>query len=348
MLCALSATQAAADPGLGAQERPVRFVAVGDLSFSFDVGRAVRRRRLDPLINVRQILAEADLAFGNLEGVLSERPVPEPSLSRYGPILKGPGRAADLLSQAGVDVVSVANNHAFDLYQGGLADTLSHLSRAGVTAVGGGGTREAAHAPYIRQVRGLRIGMLAYTFATNRTAHGPAYVARIRDERRFASEWVAEVQALRSQVDVVLISLHWGTQYVPSPSPWQVQLAHQIIDAGADAIIGHHPHVLQSVEVYRGRAIVYSLGNFVFGHQPHPRDQSAILELDLRTATRPITRVALVPVLLQGANGNPTPVPGPEGEGVRRRLREVSRRFHTEFRETGGSLELVLDPQSTS
>lgn len=316
----------------------VRIIAVGDLSFSYGVGRAIGRHRLDPLVNVRKVLADADLTFGNLEVVLSARPVPKLIGPVYGPILQGPGGAADLLATAGFDVVSVANNHAFDLHEGGQQDTLAHLLRVGVTPVGGGATREAAHSPVIRQVSGLRIGLLAYTINTNRTVRGPAYVARIEDAS------VAAVQALRAKVDVLLISLHWGTELVAGPSTSQVQLAHQLIDAGADAIIGHHPHVLQSVEVYRGRAIAYSLGNFVFGPQPLPRNQSAILELELHAGTRPITRVTLVPVLLQGEYGNPTPVRGPEGNGVRQRLLEVSRRFRTRFLETQGALELVLDP----
>jgi poly-gamma-glutamate synthesis protein (capsule biosynthesis protein) len=152
------------------------------------------------------------------------------------------------------------------------------------------------------------------------------------------------VHALDATVDVVVLSLHWGREFTEAPTAGQIALAHRLVDAGADVIIGHHPHVLQSVELYRDRPIVYSLGNFVFGHQPAPRDLSALLELSLQRGAHPIARVALRPVRLLGPLGTPTVVDGALARPVLARVRDASARFRTVFSERDGALEVQLTP----
>lgn len=326
-----------------ATEHEVQVVAVGDVGFRRQVGVAVARGESDPFASVRQILSSADVTFANLETVLSVRPLPEPSTSRRFPIIKSPPQGAIALARAGFDVVSVANNHAFDFFAPGFADTLDALSHAGVTAIGGGLNPAAAAAPYIHEVNGVRIGVLAFASGVNRAAHGNAYVAR-----RWGDAPLRAVRALRSQVDVVIVSVHWGLEGMNIPGPKQTQCAHALIDAGADVIIGHHPHVLQSVEIYRERPIFYSLGNFLFGKQPRVRRQSAILSLRLGIGAMPIREASLRPVLIHEEREVPELADITEAMAIVERMKKISRSFGTTWKEHDGMLDLLGPWQKTA
>lgn len=327
-----------------AQATPqLHWAGVGDLGFRRHVGLGVASGTLDPFAAVRKVLGTADITFGNLETVLTRRAVPDPQATGSWPIIKGPPEGAKLLAQVGFDVVSVANNHAFDLYAAGFRDTLKYLAEAKVAAVGGGTTRKQALTPFVRTVRGVRVGLLAFAVGTNRPAHGDAHVAKPWDLGAFAA-----VQSLRSSVDVLLVSLHWGTEGVSTPNARQIQLAHALIDAGADVILGHHPHVLQSVELYRNRPVIYSLGNFLFGTQTKPRRQTVILHLDLGPGPHPVKRVALQPVLIDAASEVPNLAVGDDAAEITTQLRKISRSFRTAWKEQDGMLEVLLSPPSDS
>ncbi len=326
---------APATPGKPATPAPaVRLRAAGDLAFSWQVGEAVATTDFDPFAALKGALGDADVSFANLETVLSQAPAPKGVVERPGvPLIRGAARAAELAAKAGIDVVSVANNHAFDFGAAGLKDTLTETARVGLVAIGAGVTADDAARPHIIVVRGLRIGMLALAEKSNHPANGKAALHKLTSAE-------AAIRALRPQVDVVVVSVHWGVQYQLRPTKKQVALAHAMIDAGADAIIGHHPHVLQTIEAYQGKPIFYSLGNFVFGTQPMPRRLSAIVELEL--GPRHVARATVLPVVLSGERGSPTVSLGPEGDDVRERLREASAKGA--FTERAGMLDLVLTP----
>ncbi len=325
----LGATAAAETP-----KPTIRVRAAGDLAFSWQMGEAVATSDFDPFTALEGALGDADLSFANMETVLSEAPVPKGVSEKPGvPIIRGPKRAAALAAKAGIDVVSVANNHAFDLGAAGLMDTLAECERAGLVAIGGGATTEAAQRAHIVTVKGLKVGMLALAEKSNHPANGKAVLNKLENAETL-------VRALRPQVDVLLISIHWGVQYQLKPTKKQIALAHTLIDAGADALIGHHPHVLQTIEAYKGHPIFYSLGNFVFGTQPEPRRFSAIVELELEA--RAVRRVTVLPVVLRGERGSPMVSLGKEGDPVRRRLAEASAKGA--FAAHDGMLDLVLAP----
>lgn len=326
----LAGRAAIADP-------PVTVAAVGDVALAWRVDAAVRTAQYDPFREVRSVLAGADLAMANVECVITNAPEPRWPVVNGQPIIRATPTAGALLANAGIDVGSVANNHAFDFSARGALDTHRALRDAGVVPLGGGPTRDEAWQPFIREIRGVRVGVLAIAEQLN---HPPGQGARVAMLDRRA---VDAVRALDGRVDVVLLSIHWGHEFVAEPTAGQVALAHRLIDAGADAIIGHHPHVLQSVEVYRERPIVYSLGNFVFGHQPSPRDLSAILELSLQRGAQPIARASLRPIVLRGRLGTPTPADTPAlAAPVVARLRSASARFRTTFTEREGVLDVTI------
>lgn len=317
------------------------FVAVGDVALAWRVGAAIRQHQYDPFRNARATLSAADIALANVECVMTEAPDVYTETSGGQPLIRAHPSSARVLANAGIDVASVANNHAFDFGARGALDTQLALRDAGVTPIGGGRGDEA-RAPVIREVRGLRVGILAFAEQVNHPPGRGATIAWLN------AQSIEDVRALKARVDVVLVSIHWGHEFAEEPTAAQVALAHRLVDAGADAIIGHHPHVLQSVERYRDRPIVYSLGNFVFGRQPSPRDLSAILELSLRRGPQPIARAALRPVLLDGRMGTPTPVSGSRAAPVIARIRATSARFRTALTERDGAIELDLPGQTAA
>jgi len=311
----------------GASESPIRLRFVGDVAIVGTLRDEVIGHRYDPFAGLSGFLA--DVAVANLEAVLTDRERPSQPLDDLTvPILRSPPRTASLLRQAGVDVVSIANNHALDFGPRGLATTLEHVREAGLVPMGAGTTVDDARALHVSTVRGVRVGIVAVASILNQHPAGDAYVARVR----YAVERVREA---RDDVDVLVVFVHWGREYEPRPEPAQRQLAHALIDAGADAIIGHHPHVLQTVERYRGKPIVYSLGNFTFGPQPAPRDVSAVAELVVTGGTP--TELRMIPVALRGFAGSPLISTGRHGERSRERLRPGM-----DWAEHGGVLSIPI------
>lgn len=239
--------------------RTVTLVAVGDVQLGRYVADDIKRNGADWLFApTADISRGADIAFCNLECALSADALLLPK--RFG-FRADPG-CADALARAGYDVACLANNHSMDCHFAGLTDTMRALAGARVAYVGAGDDRRAARRPLILHCRGLRIAFLA------RSMFIPEGVVLLDDHPAIAildpDAIARDVRAAARAADVVVVSLHWGIEYSPYPTDWQRRIAHRIVDAGADVVIGHHPHSVQEVERYRGAVIAYSLGNFVF------------------------------------------------------------------------------------
>ncbi|WP_419165211.1 CapA family protein [Candidatus Palauibacter sp.] len=205
---------------------------------------------------------------------------------------------ADALAWAGIDIVATANNHALDAEGEGLLDTIHHLSRAGVGHAGTGRDLEDARRPYVLERRGLRIAFLAYaqfvndggsSFATlEQSGVAPMDPFPIRED----------IARVRDQADLVLVSFHWGIENSQDVHPGMRAFAHEVLDAGADAILGHHPHVPRGIEVRDGKPIVYSMGNFIFGHgHDYWMDNIAVR---LHMGPDGVTRVDVLPLAGRG------------------------------------------------
>lgn len=211
-----------------------------------------------PWAGLGLLLAGADLTVANLECTLTTRgrPLNKPYLLRAHP------RWSRTLAAAGIDLVTLANNHALDYGQAGLDETLEVVEGLGIAAVGAGRSSEQAHRPALFRLNGVRVAVLGYAAARwNGSADVPA-TEQIAWAEPAAVQ--ADVRAIRHQADVVVVLLHAGVEYAPEPSADQVAVAHAAVDAGADLVVGHHPHVVQTVERYRGGLIVYSLGDALF------------------------------------------------------------------------------------
>jgi poly-gamma-glutamate synthesis protein (capsule biosynthesis protein) len=222
------------------------------------------------------LLESADIAMVNLECPVTTRGqrVQKPYNFRMHP------RFLSALTSAGVDVVNIANNHIFDYGTVGLFDTISYLDSVGMHHVGAGRNAKQARAPVILSVNGKRVALLGYYGggeAPKATASKPGVADRRIDVIR------SDIEKLRRQnaADYIVVNFHWGTEKAETPDQDQVEFAHEIIDAGADLIIGHHPHVLQGIEKYKAGTIAYSLGNFVFGGNSRDTYDTALFEVRL-------------------------------------------------------------------
>jgi poly-gamma-glutamate synthesis protein (capsule biosynthesis protein) len=241
-----------------------------------------------PFDALRSELLAADVVFGNLECPLSERGRRLTNDMSY----RASTEYAGALARAGFRAVSVANNHMFDYGETALHDTLEALRRNGIATAGAGETLAEARKPAIVETNGPTCAFLAYCMV------GPDIIYATPEECGVAPanpRIVAEdISAARRRADLVFVSLHWGIESRPVPWPRMVELARDIIDAGADAIFGHHSHVAGSVEVFRNRPIFYSLGNFSFGHQHEGWDGGLLARLTL--TGNGIESVRLLPI----------------------------------------------------
>jgi poly-gamma-glutamate synthesis protein (capsule biosynthesis protein) len=254
------------------------------------VGRLARARHdpASPFRDLAPVLREADISFVNLEAPFSDRG----KFVEHGMVFKAEPEMIAALETAGIDIVSTANNHARDCDRYGVEFTLSWLSRHGIAAVGTAATAEAAHAGVVLERNGVRFGFLAYTFDQSNGNH------RDMDDRVAVMripEMKADVGRMLGRADVVLVSMHAGSEYRPRPNGQQVDFAHAALDAGATVVAGHHPHVTQPWECRDNGVIFYSLGNLVFDQFQRPETQRGALA-EMVFSGKTLERAALLPV----------------------------------------------------
>nr|WP_246490988.1 CapA family protein [Chitinivorax tropicus] len=257
-MAAAVCTGFAAQAGQAAEQSTVSLVFVGDIMLDDGPGQTIAQGQ-DPFRHVDALLKAADFRIGNLECPIATTGQPldnkiftfraKPSVL---PLLKGR-----------FDALSVANNHAGDYGKPAFVETLDWLKKTGIQAFGGGVNLTEAHIPLWLHRHGLRIAVLGYNEFKPRSFEAGSNwpgVAWSED-----SHVVADIRAARQAgADIIIPFMHWGWEREPTPTERQRQLARLMIDAGADAVVGAHPHITQGAELYRGKPIIYSLGNFVF------------------------------------------------------------------------------------
>lgn len=274
-----------------------------------------------PLRRIAPAFREADVAFANLETPLSDD-------ARWSGAFRTPTTFADGLAWAGIDVVSTANNHALDAEGEGLRDTREALWRAGVGAVGTGRDLEDARRPFIVERDGIRIAFLGYAQFVN--AGRSAFARPDRSGVAPLDPFVIEedIARIRERVDHVVLSFHWGIENAKETHPDAREFARRMIDAGADVILGHHPHVPRGVEIYDGKAILYSLGNLIFGHNHTYWGDNYLARLTL--VRDGIERVEVLPVAGSGNElSRPFLLTGERARAVLEEVRALSGELDT-------------------
>jgi poly-gamma-glutamate capsule biosynthesis protein CapA/YwtB (metallophosphatase superfamily) len=280
----------APSPGGAHEKRERTLLFVGDVMLSRGVGSRMEAQNnwTLPFEDVADTLRSADLRFCNLECPLSDRGRNLHHLYSF----RADPLALEGLKAAGFNVISQANNHAYDWGPQALLDSLERLRTAGIRPVGAGQNDLAAHYPALVNVGGLRVAFLAYVEIDPKEAM--AGVDRPGVAWLEPARVLADIHFARPLADLVIVCPHWGVEYALKPTRNQMELAHQMIDAGADLIVGSHPHVVQPLEPYHDRWIAYSLGNFVFDQKNPATHRGLMLKVTVRD--KQITDVVPVPI----------------------------------------------------
>jgi len=262
-------------------------------------------------------LEKGDAAWVNVESPLSTLGSPTPGKDYT---FEGPPSMARALAAAGIDVVTLANNHAVDYGQAALVGTIKRLEKAGVQVVGAGRDDKDAWAPAIVKTSGgATIGFLAWSdviWPGYRATSEPGVAELGADIPRMKKA----IRALAKEVDYIVVGYHWGLEYEHYPWGAQTSAAHAAIDAGADLVIGHHPHVLQGFETYKGRLIAYSLGDLVFDHFSIETGQTVLVDAVL--TPRGVT-ATLIPAYVS-SSGVPSVQHGAAGRTILALVRQYS------------------------
>jgi poly-gamma-glutamate synthesis protein (capsule biosynthesis protein) len=317
--------------------RPLTLVAVGDLQLGdspttvgYGFFSRYRGTALDALFDeIRPALAGADILFGNLETTL----VPPPSGESRRDVLqlRGEVEFAAALRRVGFTVLNVANNHAVQHGDDTFHATVDSVRAAGIACCGVRGTGPWTTEPAILEVNGATVGVLGYSLRPRQ--YGPATPPYAEGDRESICRDVAR---LRASGAIVVVSLHWGEEFVPVPSHDEIELGHAIIDAGAACLLGHHPHVTRPVERYAKGLIAYSLGNLMgdmIWHAPFRRGMVLRCALDGDEAVAASTVDTHLgddyrPVRMPGADDAPVPAGAVRGLSAVDYAREVDRTVH--------------------
>lgn len=245
------------------QETTITISAAGDCTLGtdegFDYGRSFKGKYdavQNPAYffqNVQPVFAQDDLTIVNMEGTLTEETAREPKQFAF----KGDAACAKILSSGAVEAANLANNHSFDYGKKSYEDTIAALEAEGISSFGYERTA-------VMDIKGVKVG-----FA------GVYELAKHIDCKQDLLDNIASLKEQGAQL--IIVSFHWGQEKENIPNNVQVELAHTAIDNGADLVLGHHPHVLQGIEEYKGKNIVYSLGNFCFGGNSAPRDMDTMI-----------------------------------------------------------------------
>ncbi|MCI1695734.1 CapA family protein [Aneurinibacillus aneurinilyticus] len=265
--------------------------------------------------NVKDIFNQDDLTIVNLETTLTEAKVKAAKQFRF----KGAPENAQILRMGSIEAVNIANNHIHDYLQRGYEDTINNLKKHNIGFFGYEHT-------YMTNIKGVKVGALGYEGWDNTVA----LRTRIDND-------IAQLRAKGTQI--VIVSFHWGVERSNYPNATQMALGRHAIDSGADLVLGHHPHVIQGIEEYKGKYIVYSLGNFIFGGNRNPTDKDTfIFQQTFHIKNGKITEkkeCKVIPTSISSVkernNYQPTPLRGQEAERVLSRLKKYSEHLQIDW-----------------
>ncbi len=327
------------------QAAPVRitFSGVGDIVF----GRAGERFGLeDPFRHVSQVWKGRDIVYGNLETPVSAqqyRNIRKPKncavtecnedQKSYRRIFRltfwGRPEAVGLLKTAGFTVMGTANNHAEDQGPQGLLDTIAHLKKGNLAYCGTGATVEDAWTPYVYEKQGVKVALLAVTALWNFPPMRQGAFYALTEFPKITTELPAKVKELKAKYDFVIVALHYGEEYTHQAESREKKLMKLIEAAGADAVIGGHPHVLRGIQVINRMVVFYSMGNFLFDNNKDAQIESGVAAFDLVKdgAKKTLENIAFHPVRNEGNPGwiLPKAVTGPHAQALLKKMLRYSR-----------------------
>ena len=273
---------------------PAKYEEVGDPAYFFR--------------NVQPIFAQDDLTIVNFEGTLTESEEREDKQFAF----KAAPAYAEILTAGSVEAANMANNHSKDYGEQSYTDTIKALEDRGITTFGY--DRLA-----VMDIKGVKVGLLG------------TYV--LREGLGIKDSMIANLESLKEQgAQIIIASFHWGSEKAYEPDSTQIELAHAAIDNGADLVLGHHPHVLEGIEEYQGKNIVYSLGNFCFGGNAYPSDMNTMIfqqTFTIKDGELQQDNVKnIIPCRISSEDGynnyQPTPAEGEQKDDILQKIEEYS------------------------
>jgi poly-gamma-glutamate capsule biosynthesis protein CapA/YwtB (metallophosphatase superfamily) len=245
-------------------------------------------KKTDILGDARSLIQQADISFTNLECPLTNH---NTAINKSGPALKADPLCIEALKD--FSVIGLANNHILDYGKKGLEDTMKACEYAGLSTVGAGINLQTAQVPFIREVQGVKIAIIAVAeYEFNLSENGGAGCAPID-----VIENYQQIKKAQQQADIVIVTMHGGNEYFPYPRPGLRKLCQHYIDLGVEAVICHHPHVPGAYEYYQNKPIIYSLGNLIFDTKKPPKDweKGYIANLKFDPDTKSFKSLTLIP-----------------------------------------------------
>ena len=324
-----SATTTTNQPGKATGPYSVSFTTTGDLIFWREVADYIDKNGGESaMANIAEHLAAADVTISNLESPLSDDES-EPIIDKDVYIIGRPS-AIESMKNSDITMVSLANNHIMDYTGPALEDTLDALDDAGILHAGAGMTEDEASEIAEMTVNGASIALLSWTdiipnfFLAHNNEPG---VVTARLDMDGACRRVREAKATH---DIVIVAMHWGVEYEDYITDYlQSEPAHKLVDAGADVILGNHPHVMQGVEFYKGALIAYAHGNCVFWQKYDHTHESILLDFDITQDG--ISNVIVTPLYLDDKYGIPDFATDSQAKQTLSRLEEISQGMNTAF-----------------
>lgn len=292
-------------------------IVVGDISFSRGVERVIKAQKdINYLfLKIQDYLNSGDIVFGNLETPITNGR----EILDYEMVFRSNPGTERSLKRAGFTILSLANNHTPDFGQEGLLDTFNYLEQEGIDYVGAGKNRQEAYQPAYIESEGIRFAFLAYndqnlvpqSYGAEENHAGTTFMD--------IGEMTKAIAEARQKADLVIVSMHSGVEYADEPTTTQTNFARAAIDAGADLVVGHHPHVVQTMEKYKGKFIFYSLGNFVFD-QMWSRETRGGLMAKLYFTKNGVSKISFLPVMIENFS-QPRVANDKEAEEILQRLK---------------------------
>ncbi|GGI45513.1 hypothetical protein GCM10008018_12540 [Paenibacillus marchantiophytorum] len=296
----------------------VKLSFVGDVIMASKVEDILTQKGYDyPYLQVKDLLSKPDFTIANLETPITNRGTVQKKdyVYRSSPLALPPFKAA------GFDIVNLANNHVMDYGPEGLQDTIDALDQEGIQHVGVGKGVEEAYKPVIVEKDGVKIAFFGFSRvvpeASWKAAAGHLGVAETYNYK----PPVEAIEKAKASADLVVVMAHWGVERSDNPDKNQKDLAHRYIDAGADLVVGGHPHVMQGFEQYKGKWIAYSLGNFIFTTNDTPKTWETVI-MEAACSKDKSCNIHLVPIITKSAQ--PAPMNFEDGAKLFERLTQIS------------------------
>lgn len=304
----------------------------------------LERGPLYPWGDVLPLIRDADLSLANLECVIAEggEPFTPPRVFYF----RAHPKAMEALTLAGIDYVTLSNNHALDFQAPGLLETIRHLDEHGIAHAGAGGSLEEASRFAMLEANGLKVGVVAFAdhfqeYAATESTPGINFMPITLEERYFRRVREGIEAARAAGADLVVFSIHWGPNMRHAPTQEFVDFAHTVIDVGADIFHGHSAHIFQGIEIYKGKPILYDTGDLIddyYVYEEHKNDQQLLF---LVTATSDeVERIELIPLLISMCQVNRAK--GPAFDEIFERIRKLSEAMGTEIRREDDRLVIEI------